>query len=63
MSPAERDACESDFVEGYKEGYVEGVMETIVSVAKNMRAKNFDVTLISEVTGLGVDELDNLLKD
>ena len=34
-----------------------GTKETLISTAKNMKYKNIDVELISEITGLSIDEI------
>jgi len=45
---------------GIEKGKTEGKIEGIAEVAKNMKAKGFDVAVISEVTGLSVEEIEKL---
>ena len=40
----------------YKEGYKEGRADT----AKKMKIKGFDLNLISDITGLSIDEIEQL---
>ena len=50
--------------EGIKEGKLEGIKEgeknKAISMAKSMKAKNMDINLISEITGLTIDEIKKL---
>ncbi|WP_300755263.1 Rpn family recombination-promoting nuclease/putative transposase [uncultured Brachyspira sp.] len=46
--------------EGIKEGKEEGIKEEKISLAKNMKNKNMDINLISELTGLGIEEIEKL---
>ncbi|WP_300753003.1 Rpn family recombination-promoting nuclease/putative transposase [uncultured Brachyspira sp.] len=43
-----------------EEGRKEGIRENQILTAKNMKNKNMDINLISELTGLGVEEIKNL---
>ena len=47
-------------LEGIKEGKLEGIKEGQISIAKSMKTKNLDINLISEITGLTIDEIDKL---
>ena len=50
--------------EGIKEGREKGIKEGIKSnkeeMTKNMLSKNFDKNIISEITGLSLEEIDNI---
>ena len=46
--------------EGRVEGRAEGRAEGIMSVAKNMKDKGMEATVISEITGLSAEEIKNL---
>ena len=46
--------------EGREEGKEEGIKETQISMAKNMKARNMDLNLISELTGLSIKEIEEL---
>ena len=50
--------------EGIKEGKLEGIKEgeknKAISMAKSMKAKNMDINLISEITGLNIEEVNKL---
>ncbi|MDO6994589.1 Rpn family recombination-promoting nuclease/putative transposase [Brachyspira innocens] len=41
-------------------GKEEGIKEEKISLAKNMRNKNMDINLISELTGLSIEEIEKL---
>ena len=47
-------------LEGIKEGKLEGIKEGQISIAKTMKTKNLDINLISEITGLTIDEIEKL---
>ena len=55
-------------LEGIKEGIIEGIEKGIkkgeknktISMAKSMKSKNMDINLISEITGLTIDEIKKL---
>ena len=67
-----RDFKEEGKLEGIKEGIIEGMekgkLEGIkegrhaeqISMAKSMKSKNIDINLISEITGLTIEELEKL---
>ena len=46
--------------EGIKEGEIKGLREGQISIAKTMKTKNLDINLISEITGLTIDEIEKL---
>ena len=43
--------------EGIEKGIEQGTKETLISTAKNMKYKNIDIALISEITGLSIEEI------
>ena len=49
---------------GIKKGKLEGIREgrhaEQISMAKNMKSKNMDINLISEITGLTIEEIRKL---
>jgi hypothetical protein len=40
--------------------YDEGKAEGIAEIARQMKLKGIDATLISEITGMGMDEIEKL---
>ncbi|WP_297295974.1 Rpn family recombination-promoting nuclease/putative transposase [uncultured Brachyspira sp.] len=46
--------------EGIKEGMEKGTKEALILTAKNMKNKNMDIKLISEITGLNIEEIENI---
>ena len=46
--------------EGIKVGKEEGIKENQTLIAKNMKNKNMDIQLISELTGLSIEEINKL---
>ena len=46
--------------DGFDEGKLEGLKEGQISMAKSMKTKNMDINLISEITGLTIDEIEKL---
>ena len=46
--------------DGFDEGKLEGIKEVQISMAKSMKTKNLDINLISEITGLTIDEIEKL---
>ena len=46
--------------EGIEEGKEEGIKKEKITIAKNMIKKQMDINTISEITGLSLDELENL---
>ena len=49
--------------EGIKEGIEKGRHAEQISMAKNMKSKNMDINLISEITGLSIEEIRKLYPD
>ena len=49
--------------EGIKKGIKEGRLTEQISMAKAMKNKNMDINLISEITGLSIEEIRNLRSD
>jgi len=45
---------------GKQEGFKEGFEEAKTEIVCNMLRKNMDVNLISEITGLSTDEINNI---
>ena len=46
-----------------EEGIKEGKLAEQISMAKAMKNKNIDINLISEITGLSIEEVRNLRPD
>ena len=46
--------------EGKLEGKLEGIKEWNYTIAKDMKNKNMDINLISEITGLTIEEIEKL---
>ena len=51
---------EEGIKEGMEKGKEEGIKENQILTAKNMKNKNMDINLISELTGLSIEEVDKL---
>ena len=51
---------DSGYNEGRKEGLEEGLKEGIKKTAKNMLEMKIDKEIISKVTGLTIDEIENM---
>lgn len=49
--------------EGLAKGLEEGLAKGILSVAKNMKSMGMDASVISQYTGLSIDEIENLSND
>ncbi|TVL71602.1 Rpn family recombination-promoting nuclease/putative transposase [Brachyspira hyodysenteriae] len=47
-------------VEGKEEGIKEGIEQEKYSIARNMKNKNMDLNLISELTGLSIEKIEKL---
>ena len=43
-----------------EQGWLEGIKDSKFQIAKKMKKKKFTVKVISEITGLSVNEIDNL---
>ena len=46
--------------EGIKEGIEQGIEQEKYSLARNMKNKNMDLNLISELTGLSIEKIEKL---
>ena len=46
--------------EGLEKGIEQGEKNKAISMAKNMKARNMDLNLISELTGLSIEEIEEL---
>ncbi|MBQ4263749.1 MAG: hypothetical protein IJB83_05895, partial [Bacilli bacterium] len=44
----------------HRDGFKEGIEQSKMEIAKNMLTKNMEISLISELTGLSLDEIENL---
>ena len=51
---------EEGIKEGMEKGKEEGIKENQILTAKNMKNKNMDINLISELTGLSIEEVEKL---
>ena len=51
---------EEGIKEGIEKGKLEGIRDEKYSMAKSMKTKNMDINLISEITGLTIDEIEKL---
>jgi len=49
--------------DGKKLGLEVGKKENQIEIVKNLKAKNMDLQFISEITGLSIDEIKNIVKD
>lgn len=54
------DGREEGLKDGRKEGKIEGKREEKIEIAKNMLNKKMDIELISELTNLTIEEIDNI---
>ena len=59
---AYRDGKDEGRKEGKKEGLEEGSTTKAIEIAKSMLEKNMDIDLISELTGLNINEIKALIK-
>ena len=53
-------ALSEERIRGREEGREQGIKETQISMARNMKNKNMDIKLISELTGLSIEEIEKL---
>ena len=51
---------EEGIKKGKEEGIKEGIKENQILTAKNMKKENIDVNIISKITGLSIQEIENL---
>ncbi|MDO6995054.1 hypothetical protein Q5M87_13655, partial [Brachyspira innocens] len=52
-----KEGIEQGIEQGIKVGKEEGIKENQILTAKNMKDKNMDINLISELTGLSIEEI------
>ena len=55
-----KEGIEKGMQKGIEKGKLEGIKEGKISMAKSMKAKNMDINLISEITGLSIEEINKL---
>ena len=55
-----KEGIEQGIEKGKEEGITEGIKENQILTAKNMKNKNMDINLISELTGLSIEEVEKL---
>ena len=55
-----KQGMEKGIEKGRQEGIEKGIKENQILTAKNMKNKNMDLNLISELTGLSIKEIENL---
>ena len=55
-----REGIKEGIKEGIEKGKLEGLKEGQISMAKTMKSKNLDINLISEITGLTLEEIEKL---
>ncbi|MEI0540003.1 hypothetical protein R4J07_12065, partial [Brachyspira pulli] len=53
-------SLELDLKKAKEEGIEQGEKNKAISMAKNMIARNMDINLISELTGLSIQEIEKL---
>ncbi|MEI0566457.1 hypothetical protein R4J02_06110, partial [Brachyspira pulli] len=51
---------EEGLKEGLEKGIEQGEKNKAISMAKNMKARDMDLNLISELTGLSIQEIESL---
>ena len=54
------DAIESGLKEGFKKGMEKGAREKALSIAKDMKKYNTDISFIIKITGLTIEEIKGL---
>ena len=60
MEEERRLGKEEGMKEGMEKGMEKGTKETLILTAKNMKNKNMDIKLISEITGLNIEEIEKI---
>ena len=55
-----KEGKEEGIKEGIKEGMEKGTKEALILTARNMKNKNMDIKLISEITGLKIEEIEKI---
>jgi len=51
---------ETGKTEGFEAGKTEGFENAKLEIVRNMLTKNIDITLISELTGLGIEQINSI---
>jgi len=46
--------------EGYENGKQDGKIERNIEIAKNLLSENIDINIISKLTGLSINQINNL---
>ena len=59
----EKAGLEKGLEEGLKEGKKEGIKENKIEIAKKLIKMNMDLKQIKEITGLSIEELENIKSD
>ena len=60
MNSMKLEGLEEGIEQGIEQGLKTGEKNKAIKIAKNMINKNIDINVISEVTGLSIEELENL---
>ena len=55
-----REGIKEGIKKGIEKGKLEGIKERNYAIAKDMKSKNMDISLISEITGLTIEEVEKL---
>ena len=55
-----KEAIEEGLQEGLQQGFAQGVHQSKVEIAKSLIHNNIDINIISESTGLTIEEINNL---
>ena len=55
-----REGVKEGIKKGIEKGKLEGIKERNYAIAKDMKSKNMDISLISEITGLTIEEVEKL---
>ena len=58
-----REGIREGMKKGIEKGKLEGEKNKAISMAKTMKSKNMDINLISEITGLSIEEICKLSPD
>ena len=60
LDTAKEEGFEAGFDQGLEKGKEEGRVEGLIEVAKKMLAQGLDCTLVANITGLSLDEINAL---
>ena len=55
-----REGYNSGYDSGYDSGFDDGIEQNKIEMVRNMLTKNLDVNLISEITGLSLEEINKI---